>query len=315
MKTFIAIAIALVPLFAQGKIKIVTTTTDYADIARQIGGDRVDVRSVMKGPESVHNVMAKPTEMVHLNEADLFVHSGLDTEPWRDNLLKGARNPRVMPGRPGNVDMSEGIALKDVPEGKVDRSMGDVHAYGNGHFTLSPANAQRMAVTLVKAMVAADAANADFYKQNAKRFVVEMGGVAKEIRQSFAPYAGLKVVTFHKAWDYFADAVPIELAGTIEPRPSITPSPAQVRETIERMKRDGVKVVVCETYDDAKLARYVAEQAGARMVVLPDHVNGVDGTESYAKLLRYNTERLIETAKAAGVAPKAVGEGQGGDAR
>src|SRR4051794_13012622 len=94
---------------AFGQVKIVTTTTDYADIARQIGKDKVDVHSVMKGPENVHNVMAKPTEMVFLNKADLFVHSGLDTEPWRDNLLRGARNPKVLPGKPGWVDMSQGI--------------------------------------------------------------------------------------------------------------------------------------------------------------------------------------------------------------
>src|SRR5437763_10311524 len=140
--------------FANAQLKIVTTTTDYADIAKQIGQDKVDVHSVMKGPENVHNVMAKPTEMVYLNKADLFVHSGLDTEPWRDNLLRGARNPRVNFGQPGWVDMSNGIELKEVPTGKIDRSMGDVHAYGNPHFTANPAVAQRMAVTLVKAMVA-----------------------------------------------------------------------------------------------------------------------------------------------------------------
>src|SRR6266550_3122608 len=96
---------------ANAQLKIVTTTTDYADIAKQIGGDKVDVHSVMKGPENVHNVMAKPTEMMFLNKADLFVHSGLDTEPWRDNLLRGARNPSVNPGKPGWVDMSNGIEL------------------------------------------------------------------------------------------------------------------------------------------------------------------------------------------------------------
>src|SRR5437870_6743710 len=133
----------LFPALSLANLKIVTTAPDYADIARQIGGDKVDVHSVMKGPENVHNVMAKPTEMVFLNKADMFVHSGLDTEPWRDNLLKGARNPRVMFGKPGYVDMSEGIVLKEVPTGKIDRSMGDVHAYGNPHFTANPANAQR----------------------------------------------------------------------------------------------------------------------------------------------------------------------------
>src|SRR3954465_15333027 len=170
----LALALLLPAAVASAKLSIVTTATDSADIARQIGGDKVDVHSVMKGPENVHNVMAKPTEMVFLNQADLFVHSGLDTEPWRDNLMKGARNPRIMGGKPGNVDMSTGVELKEVPTGKIDRSMGDVHAYGNPHFPLNPQVAQRMAATLVKAMARQDPANAEFYKQNAVKFVQEM---------------------------------------------------------------------------------------------------------------------------------------------
>src|SRR6266853_6947566 len=114
-KLFLILALILLPSVANANLKIVTTATDYTDIARQIGGDRVEVHSVMKGPENVHNVMAKPTEMVFLNAADLFVHSGLDTEPWRDNLLRGARNPKVNQGQPGWVDMSNGITLKEVP--------------------------------------------------------------------------------------------------------------------------------------------------------------------------------------------------------
>src|SRR3954470_22559986 len=136
---FFIFAMLAAPLVAWAQLKIVTTTPDYADIAKQIGGERVDVHSVMKGPENVHNVLAKPTEMVFLNKADLFVHSGLDAEPWRDTLLRGARNPKVNANQPGNVDMSTGIELKEVPSGKLDRSMGDVHAYGNPHYTLNPA--------------------------------------------------------------------------------------------------------------------------------------------------------------------------------
>src|SRR5438552_11704569 len=103
MKICIAFALAACGLasLARADLKIVTTAPDYADIARQIGDGHVDAHSVMKGPENVHNVMAKPTEMVYLNKADLFVHSGLDTEPWRDNLLRGARNPKVNMGQPG----------------------------------------------------------------------------------------------------------------------------------------------------------------------------------------------------------------------
>src|SRR6201986_3896686 len=122
MKQAIISIVLTIASITQAQLRIVTTAPDYADIARQIGGDKVDVHSVMKGPENVHNVMAKPTEMVYRNKADLFVHSGLDTEPWRDNLLRGARNPRVNFGQPGWVDMSNGIELKEVPTGKVSRA-------------------------------------------------------------------------------------------------------------------------------------------------------------------------------------------------
>jgi zinc/manganese transport system substrate-binding protein len=302
----LAAALLLLPSLALAELKIVTTATDYADIARQIGRDKVRVHSVMKGPENVHNVMATPTEMVELNAADLFVHSGLDTEPWRDNLMKGARNPRIMSGKPGYVDMSTGVTLKSIPAGKIDRSMGDVHAYGNPHFTLNPQIAQRMAVTLVKAMVANDPANADFYKKNAKTFVREMSDLSREINADFAPYAGLKVITFHKGWEYFADAINLDITDTIEQQIMITPSPQQVRGVIERARSAGVKVVICETYNDKNLARFVADQIGGKMVVLPDHVKGVPGIDSYQELFRYNVRKLIETAQAAGVQPNSV---------
>ncbi len=306
-KIVIALCVlAAMPLAAQAKLKIVTTATDYADIAQQIGGDKVEVHSVMRGPENVHNVMAKPTEMVYLNQADLFVHGGLDSEPWRDNLLKGARNPRVMPGKPGYVDMSTGINLKDVPTGKIDRSMGDVHAYGNPHFQLNPQVAQKMAATMVRAMMQADPPNADFYKANAVKFIDEMASLSRQIKAQFSPYAGLKVVTFHAAWDYFADAVPIDIVGTIEPKPMITPSPSQVRQIIDKMKEQNAKVVIVETYSDDKLAQYVAEHAGAKCVRLPDHVLGVPEAGTYEKLFRYDVDKLIETAKAAGVEPAAA---------
>ena len=283
---------------ANAQLKIVTTTTDFADLARQIGGDKVEVHSVMRGPENVHNVMAKPTEMVRLNKADLFVHAGLDAEPWRDSLLKGARNPRVMPGRPGNVDMSAGVALLDVPQGKIDRAQGDIHAYGNPHYQLAPANAQRMAATLAKALMDADPANAEFYRERAKKFVTEMADLHRALKEQIAALGEVKIVTYHKAWDYFADAFGLNIVGVVEPKIGITPSPADVRRVAELMRREGVKVVVVETYNSLAQAEAVAAAAGARAIVLPDHVNGVAGVASYQKLFRYNVEKIVEAARA-----------------
>ena len=295
------VALLLVALFAQpalAKLKIVTTAPEFADLAKQIGGDLVEAHSVMKGPENVHNVMAKPTEMLKLNQADLFVHGGLDAEPWRDNLLKGARNPRVLPGKPGNVDMSAGVELLEVPTGKVDRSMGDVHAYGNPHYQLDPANAMRMAATLSRAMAAADAGNAERYRENAAKVINDLADTHKALRDELKPLAGLKVVTFHPAWTYFAEAFGVTIAGTIEPKPGITPSPAQVRDLVERMKAENVKVVIVETYSDQDLAASVAERAGATLLRLPDHVLGTPEADSYQNLFRHNLRKLIEAAGA-----------------
>jgi zinc/manganese transport system substrate-binding protein len=295
------------PLHAAAELKIMTTLSDFADIAKEVGGDRVTVRSVMKGPENVHNVLAKPTEMLFLNKADLFVHSGLDAEPWRDNLLKGARNPRIMPGKPGNVDMSVGIDIKEIPVGRVDRGQGDIHAYGNPHFTPHPVNVAKMTATLARAMALADAENSDFYVGNAKRYVNAVFDVYNELRAKLKPYDGLKVVTFHKAWDYFADVFGLTVVTTIEPKPGITPSPGELRSVIETMKKEGVKIVIVETYSSLDQAKAVADAAGARVVVLPDHVNGVAEADTYLKLFGYNVGKLVEAAEAAGVRPKGGG--------
>ena len=214
----------------------------------------------------------------------------------------------MMPGRPGNVDMSAGIELRDVPTGRIDRSQGDIHAYGDPHYHLSPANAQRMAATLVRAMAEADPANADFYRQNAKRFVIEMADLHRSLKEKLSPYEGLKVVTYHKAWDYFVEAFGIDVVVNVEPKPAITPSPADVRRLINAMKEQDVKVVVVETYSDHGQANSIARQAGATAIVLPDHVHGVRVADSYQSLFRYNVEKLVEAAKAGGVEPTRLGK-------
>ncbi|HWB18800.1 MAG TPA: metal ABC transporter substrate-binding protein [Phycisphaerales bacterium] len=315
MKRFLLAALigATLGAKAQAVVNVVTTTTDFADIVKQIGGDLVNVHSVMKGPENVHNVMAKPTEMIALNKADLFVHSGLDAEPWRDNLVKGARNPKVLHGKEGDVDMSEGISIKEVPTGKVDRSMGDVHAYGNPHYTCSPENAQIMAVTLVKALCRVDPEHTDTYKENAKKFVQSVADVSAELHKELEAYKGLKIVTYHAAWEYFADSFGIDVAGTIEPKPAITPSPAEVKRVVDMMKAEGVKIVVVETYNSFDQAQAIAAAAGAKAIVLPDHVNGVPGAGSYQDLFKYDVHKIIETAKEEGIQPtNTSAEGGGG---
>jgi ABC-type Zn uptake system ZnuABC Zn-binding protein ZnuA len=117
------------------------------------------------------------------------------------------------------------------------------------------------------------------------------------LREKVEAAGGLKVVTYHDAWRYFGDAFGIEIAGVIEPKPSITPSPSDLRRVIDKAKQAGVKVVVVETYNSYDQAKFVADAIGAKLVVLPDHVNGTPDVKSYQDLFRHNVETLLEAAK------------------
>src|SRR6266436_10019835 len=129
VKTGIGIcSIALLPFLAGAKLNVVVTTPDLASIAKEIGGDRIDVTTLAKPTEDPHFVDAKPSFIVKLNHADLLIEGGAELEiGWLPALLDQARNPKLAPGAPGHIACSQGIALLEVPS-TLDRSRGDIHA-------------------------------------------------------------------------------------------------------------------------------------------------------------------------------------------
>ncbi len=135
-------AIFSMDVFAASKIKVVTTTTDLKSLVEAVGKDRVEVTSIAKGYQDPHFVEAKPSDMIKLKNADMFVKVGLDLEIWSQLLIDGSRNEKIFPGRIGHVDASVGVRLLQVPETKLDRSMGDIHLFGNPHYWLNPSNGE-----------------------------------------------------------------------------------------------------------------------------------------------------------------------------
>ena len=115
--------LALWPGFALAEVGVVTTNPSLADLTRQVGGEQVRVESLMRGPENPHNVIPKPSFVMKLRKADLFVHLGLDAEPWVPSLVRSARRERLLAGGEGNIDASRGIGLLEVPSrGELTRS-------------------------------------------------------------------------------------------------------------------------------------------------------------------------------------------------
>src|SRR5512146_1650551 len=140
MKARFAAIIALLLLFALAgapmahakKLSVITSTTDLAALAQEVGGDRISVESIAKGYQDPHFVEAKPSFLLKLRQADLLISVGLQLEiGWLPPLITQSGNPRVQAGAPGYLDASQFAEILDIPTGQVTRAMGDVHPLGN----------------------------------------------------------------------------------------------------------------------------------------------------------------------------------------
>src|SRR3970040_1946988 len=143
------VMLAVAPAAAQGRLNVITTTEDLASIAREVGGDRIDVEAIARGYQDPHFVEAKPSFILKLQRADLLVVVGRELEiGWLPPLIHQSRNGRVRVGANGYLDASARARILDIPQGQITRAMGDVHPQGNPHYWLDPENGKAIARAL-----------------------------------------------------------------------------------------------------------------------------------------------------------------------
>jgi len=284
----------LLPGALHAKLNVVASLPDYGAIAAAIGGDRIKVTSIAKGTEDPHFVEARPSFIRVLNQADALLEGGLELEiGWLPPLVNSARNPRIVADAPGHVVLSRGVRVLEVPSGPIDRSMGDVHPFGNPHFSFDPANGRIIAETIATALGRIDPPNAAYYQGNLKAFTQRLDQKVGEWTKALEPYRGTKVITYHKSYDYLLDRFGFQLVGTIEPKPGIEPSPTHINALIPLAKERGVKLVLIEPNRPRKTPSYVAEASGAKLLVLPGMVGGNEKIKDYLDLFDYDVAQIV----------------------
>jgi zinc/manganese transport system substrate-binding protein len=296
---FLLLAIALIDATAQAKLNVVATLPDFGAIAEEIGGDKIKVTSIARGTEDQHFVDARPSYVRVLNQADVLIEGGAELEVgWLPPLVNGARNNKILSDAPGHVILSRGIQLLEVPTSPVDRSMGDVHPFGNPHFSMDPANGKIIAARLAETFSKLDAANAAYFQANLHKFNERLDKKLAEWTKLLEPYRGTKVVTYHKSFTYFLERFGLVLAGTIEPKPGVEPSPSYVNALIPRLKTEGVKLVMIEPFRPRKTPEYVAQAIGAKLLLLPGSVGGNEQAKDYFSLFDYDVSQVAAALKA-----------------
>lgn len=271
---------------ADEPLRVVTSIETFADLARRVGGDKVAVESLSRGYQDPHFVEAKPNLMVVLNRANLLVRVGLDLEiGWLPLLVQGARNERIQPGQPGDLDVSTLIDVQDVPQVKVSRAMGDIHPAGNPHYWIPPVNAVRIAKGLAERLKQLKPADAAFFDAQFQKFLAEVKARAPAWEAAAKAMAGRKVVTYHKSWVYVSRWLKLDEVGYVENKPGVPASPDHLAELIVSMRAQGVKTIIVESFYNRSVAETVAEKAEAKVLAMPSDVGARPEVKSYFDLV------------------------------
>jgi zinc/manganese transport system substrate-binding protein len=279
---------------AEAKIRVVTTIPDLADMAKNIGGDLLEIKSLATGVEDIHAVPMKPSFATLLNRADVVLLVGLEAEhAFLPALLEAARNPKILPSTPGYIDCSVYVVPLEVPT-RIDRALGDVHPMGNPHINLDPVAGKDMARAIADGLARNYPEHEATFKKNLAAYLAALDAAIARWQREATPLRGVKFVSYHPDMIYFAERFGMEAAGTIELRPGVDPTPGHIVALEERMRREGIKLVVRERHYPAGLAETIAQRTGAKLVELPAMVGGVPEARDYVSFIDYNIRTMLK---------------------
>lgn len=334
-KALTTILLCAVPAIAADEpTRVLATTTELRCLAEEVGGTDVEVTCLMKGPEDPHFLEARPSFVRAAAAARVLLLNGLDLEVgYEPVLLSDSRNGVIQRGRPGHVDCSLGIHLLEIPAGKVDRSMGDVHASGNPHYLLDPVRAKAAAGTVAEALATAAPEKAQAFRERLAAFrrrvdvamfgeellaeqpvarlerrladgtllaFLEGRGLAGKLHghaATLAPSAGRQVVDYHGTFVYLLDRFHLRAAARLEPRPGVPPTARHLRDVVTTMRTSNVTVVLHTSFQSQRSADAVAKDAGGTAVRLAHQPGAVPGTDTYLDALAYNVAALAKALR------------------
>src|SRR6266436_1382583 len=284
---------------ASAKVKIVSTLDDFSSIAASIGGGLVEAESLARGYQDPHFVDAKPSFILKLSRADLLIAAGLELEiGYLPPLIDQSRNAKIHPGNQGYLDVSNGCDILQRPTAQVTRAMGDVHPFGNPHYWLDPENGRVIARSIAAKLTELDPAGREAYAANLAAFEGRLTEKEKEWTAKMAPYNGAKIVTFHDSWPNFARRFGLVIAGHVEPKPGIPPTPSHTLEIINLIMTDKIPVILVEPYFDLKTPKFIAEKSGATVLNFYPSVGGLPEIKDYFALFDSNIGSFVAAMKA-----------------
>jgi len=275
---------------ADEPIKVLATLPILKDLVQEVGRDRVTVTSLLSGVESEQTYSPKPTDILAIQDARMLVQIGLGLDTWVDALTKNADNPRLL-----IITTSIGVpVLKN--QNMTDRP-DDPPGMRDPHIWLDPENAKLMMRHITEGFIKIDPTHKKDYLRNQAQYIQDLDQTQQRLMVKLTPLRNKKIITHHAAWSYFARRFGFIIRGSIASQIETEPSAKRLSDLVQMIKTERIRVIVSEPQLDQKLPQILAQETGARVVVLTQIPGALPGTESYRSMIEYDVDQVVNALK------------------
>jgi len=263
---------------------VVTTLPVLQDFVKQIGKEHVTVSSVINGSENSHSYSLKPSDVLAVHKADMFVMIGAGLEVWAEQLLQSSQNASLQ-----IVVTSKGISLlKDT----TTLHKHNKHILGDPHIWLDPENAKSMVRQITTRLIKIDRRNRKAYLNNQAEYLRALDSLQANIKARVKHLSDRKFIAHHAAWPYFARRFGFKISGNIIEQPGEEPSAKHLSQLTKKMKKNMIKVIVTEPQLNQKIPKILSNETGASIITLTVLPGALPGTSTYIDMLQYNVSKL-----------------------
>ena len=291
-----AICLLALPFHAQA-LEVFACEPEWGSLAAEIAGSDASITTATTAFQDPHSLQARPSLIAAARSADIVVCSGADLEiGWLPLLLRRSGNPAVQEGQPGSFQAAALVRRLEVPQ-SIDRAQGDVHPQGNPHIHLSPRNIERVATALAERLAEIDPGNGARYRANLDEFLARWEAATLEWETQAEPLRGLRLVSHHKSFSYLADWLDLDIVATLEAKPGIPPSGAQLAKLLEQLTPDPPAGIIRAPFENEKPTAWLSERLDIPEVLLPYTVGGSDKSVDLFALYSETIATLLEYAR------------------
>ena len=255
-------------------LNVFSCEPEWAALVEELAGDKARITQATTAFQDPHMLQAKPSLIAGARSADLLICTGADLEiGWLPLLLRRAGNPHIQPGSPGHFLAADYVRRIEIPA-DIDRSQGDVHPQGNPHIHLHPRNIERVAEALADRLAELDAANASTYRANADDFLRRWSDARERWEQRAQALAGMRLVSHHRSFSYLADWLDLDIVATLEPKPGIPASGAQLSRLLEQLTPAPPAGIIRAPFENEKPAHWLSDRLKIPMIEMAYTVGG-----------------------------------------